>query len=401
MKKVLIISHSMNIGGAEKALLGLLSSFDYENYCVDLFLCRHEGEFIQFIPKNVNLLPANQSEYLAIPMKALIKKKKWKIVYGRLKAKILAKIKTKSLNLSNNNQVELLYSHKYTYKYFDSINPHVEYDLAISFLTPHYICANKCKAKKKIAWIHTDYATIDLDIDSELEMWNPFDYIISISDQCTQSFLLKMPTLEKKIVRIDNIITNEMIIEQSELFQPTEMKANNNELIFCSIGRFCNAKNFDNIPNICKRLLQLGIKIKWYIIGYGGDEKLIISKIREENMQSHVIILGKKVNPYPYIKKCDFYLQPSRYEGKSVSVREAQILHKLVIITNYPTANSQLENGIDGVIVPMDNEGCAKGILNFLQNVELQKKILTNLNLHDYSNSSEIKKIYKLMENKL
>ena len=118
-------------------------------------------------------------------------------------------------------------------------------------------------------------------------------------------------------------------------------------------------------------------------------------------MQSHVIILGKKVNPYPYIKKCDFYLQPSRYEGKSVSVREAQILHKLVIITNYPTANSQLENGIDGVIVPMDNEGCAKGILNFLQDIELQRKILTNLNLHDYSNSSEIKKIYKLMENNL
>ena len=401
MKKILVISHAMNIGGAEKALLGLLSSFDYENYCIDLFLCRHEGELMQFIPKNINLLSVNQSEYLAVPMKALIKKKKWKIVYGRLKAKVLAKIKIKSLNLSNNNQVELLYSHKYTYKYFDFINPHVEYDLAISFLTPHYICSNKCKAKKKIAWIHTDYATIDLDIDSELEMWNPFDYIISISDQCTQSFLSKMPTLEKKIIRIDNIITDKMIIKQSELFHPIEMKVNNNELIFCSIGRFCHAKNFDNIPNICKRLLQLGINIRWYIIGYGGDEKLIISKIREENMQSHVIILGKKVNPYPYIKKCDFYLQPSRYEGKSVSVREAQILHKLVIITNYPTANSQLENGIDGVIVPMDNEGCAKGILNFLQDIELQRKILNNLNLHDYSNSSEIKKIYKLMESNL
>ena len=401
MKRILLLSQTMEIGGAEKALLGLLNSFDYSKYSVDLYLCRHKGDFFRYLPNEVNILPMNQGKYLAVPLQELIQERQWKMLYGRIKAKFLALKRIKKLGLKSENQVELLYSHKYTNKYFDYINPNIEYDLAISFLTPHYICINKCKAKKKIAWIHTDYATIDLDIDSELDMWNPFDYIISISDQCTQSFLSKMPTLEKKIIRIDNIITNKMIIEQSELFQPIEMKVNNNELIFCSIGRFCHAKNFDNIPNICKRLLQLGINIRWYIIGYGGDEKLIISKIREENMQSHVIILGKKVNPYPYIKKCDFYLQLSRYEGKSVSVREAQILHKLVIITNYPTANSQLENGIDGVIVPMDNEGCAKGILNFLQDIELQKKILTNLNLHDYSNSSEIKKIYKLMENNL
>ena len=78
-------------------------------------------------------------------------------------------------------------------------------------------------------------------------------------------------------------------------------------------------------------------------------------------MQERVIILGKKNNPYPYMRACDLYVQPSRYEGKAVTVREAQLLGKPVVITNYATSASQLEDGADGVIVPMDNAGCAEG----------------------------------------
>lgn len=140
------------------------------------------------IPKEVNLLDTNQSRYLAVSMKSLLKEKAFKILCGRLKAKILSKNTVKKLGLKPDNQVELTYSHKYTYQYMDFINPNKEYDLAISFLTPHYICINKCNAKKKIAWIHTDYSTIDIDVKTELDMWNKFDYIASISNQCTKAF---------------------------------------------------------------------------------------------------------------------------------------------------------------------------------------------------------------------
>lgn len=76
LKKILILSHAMEIGGAERALLGLLSSFDYSRYQVDLFLCRQEGELLRFIPDNINILPTNQAKYLAVPMRVLIKEKK-------------------------------------------------------------------------------------------------------------------------------------------------------------------------------------------------------------------------------------------------------------------------------------------------------------------------------------
>ena len=396
-KKILIISHALEIGGAERALIGLLNSFDYSQYQVDLFLCRQEGELYSYIPKEVNVLPMNQARYLAVPMINLLKNKQWRMLYGRLKAKWLAKRTVKKQQLKPENQVELTYSHKYTYKYLDFINPDVEYDFAISFLTPHYICMTKCRAKKKMAWIHTDYSTIDIDVETELNMWKPYDYIASISDKCTEAFLSKLPSLENKIIRIDNIITKDMIINQSCEFIPDDMKRQSNEYILCSIGRFSYAKNFDNVPYICRKILENGIKIKWYLIGFGGDEALIRNKIKEEHMENYVFILGKKTNPYPYIKECDFYVQPSRYEGKAVTVREAQILCKPAIITDFPTAKSQLKDGYDGIIVSMDNEVCAEGIVNFINNNELQKKIINNLKKNDYSNSNEINKIYALI----
>ena len=398
MKNILIVSQTMEIGGAEKALLGLLNSFDYSNYQVDLFLCRQDGELFDLIPSCTNVLPENQAKYLAIPMKNLIRKKQFKMLYGRLKAKILAKNEVKRKNLKPDNQVELTYSHLYTYRYIDFINEDIEYDLAISFLTPHYICLHKCNAKNKIAWIHTDYSTIDIDIETEKKMWDGFDKIASISKQCTDSFLSKFPELANKIIRIDNIITKEMILKQSDCDVSKEINRNKDEIILCSVGRFSTAKNFDNVPSICKKILDHGINVKWYLIGYGSDESLIKEKIKENKMEKHVIILGKKINPYPYIKACDFYIQPSRYEGKAVTVREAQILCKPVIITKFPTSASQLTDGYDGVIVDMDNDGCAKGIVNFINNKELQEKIRQNLKSNDFSNSNEIEKIYRLVE---
>jgi glycosyltransferase involved in cell wall biosynthesis len=395
-KKIIIVSHAMEIGGAERALLGLLNSFDYSKYQVDLFLMRQEGDLFKFIPKEVNLLPMNQARYLAVPMKFLIAKHEISMLYGRLKAKYLAKKRVKELGLKKENQVELTYSHRYTWEYMDDINPDVEYDLAISFLTPHYICLNHVKAKKKIAWIHTDYSTIDIDVETELGMWERYDYIASISENVTETFLNKFPVLQDKIIRIDNIVTNSMVEEQADELIDIEFEKENC-IKLLSIGRFSYPKNFDNIPKISKYILERGLNIKWYLVGFGGDEQLIQENIEKYGMKDRVIILGKKDNPYPYIKNCDIYVQPSRYEGKAVTVREAQILQKPVIITDYATAHSQIEDGYDGVIVPLDNKECAKGIERVIRDSDLQNKLIENTKKTHYSNESEVEKIYKLI----
>lgn len=147
-----------------------------------------------------------------------------------------------------------------------------------------------------------------------------------------------------------------------------------------------------------ERIRERGMDITWYLIGFGRDEELIKRKIAEANMQEYVKILGKKENPYPYIQACDVYIQPSRYEGKCVTVREAQMLGKPVIITNYETAKEQLESGVEGIIVPMQNQECADQIFDLLNNNCLLEQLSFNCQMRKYSNKEEVKKIYRILE---
>ena len=366
-KKLLILSHAMQLGGAERSLLGLLDVLKESEYEVDLFLLRHEGELLKYIPEHVRLLPEVPAyTVLARPMKTVLKEGHILLTAARLFARQKAAHFTKRNHLKD-CIVSLEYSHKYTCRFMPNIQPDTEYDLAISYLTPHYFVAEKVKSKRKIAWIHTDYSQVSLDVESETKMWGKYDRIISISSEVSKSFLSVFPALQDKLFEMENILPERLILEQAEAFTVETEMPKHTGVNLLSIGRFCYAKNFDNVPDICRRIVALGANVKWYIIGFGNGEDLIKERIKEAGMEERVILLGKKVNPYPYIKACDLYVQPSRYEGRAVTVTEAQLLGKPVVITNYPTAASQLKAGIDGTIVPLDNKKCAESIFQIIK----------------------------------
>lgn len=392
--RIFIAMHYMEIGGAETALVGLLNALDPARVDVDLFLYDHRGEMMQFIPEWVNLLPQiPKYSVLERPIVELVKRGFWGIAAARMSAKLIGKL-TNVPSFSMD-----VFTSLFTNKLLPTICPQKKYDLAISFLTPHTYVKNKVVAKKKIAWIHTDYTIYPIAKNVERPIWCSYNYIASISNDVTRTFLQVFPTLAPKIMEIENILSPAFVRKRAELEDTDKEFRQTDKISLLSIGRYSEQKNYDNVPDICKRLInKTKLNIKWYIIGYGGDEALIRQKIKEAGMEEHVILLGKRSNPYPYIKACDIYVQPSRYEGKSVTVREAQMLCKPVVVTNYPTAPSQIRSGIDGVIVPMDNEGCAHGLAEVICDKSLQERIIAHLKTHDYGNESEVDKIYELIE---
>lgn len=427
---ILINMHYLEIGGAETALIGLLNALDPKRVDVDLFLHDHRGEMMQFVPEWVNVLPPiKEYTMLERPITELIKHGHWLIAGARLWAKYVSGKAYKKRHSSLPNASAFHYMAKYTTPLLPRINPKVRYDLAISFLNPHQTTVQKVNARKRIAWIHTDYTKIWVDVNDELPVWSKYDYIASISPDVTKTFLQTFPSLANtnKIVEIENILSPAFVRRRADIEDVetelssyggvkiltigrfSEQKNFDNLPDICrrlieemtrllSVGRFSEAKNYDNVPDICRRMVKEGVDVKWFIIGFGGDEQLIRRKIEEAGMQEHVIILGKRSNPYPYIKACDIYVQPSRYEGKSVTVREAQMLCKPVVVTNYPTASSQIKSGIDGVIVPMDNDGCARGLAEVITDKALQERIVGYLKTHDYGNEREVENIYRMVE---
>ena len=395
MKRILIVHFNMEFGGAESSLLGLLDTIDYSKYTVDLFLLSHSGELMPLINEHVNLLPENSSyKALTQPISANLRNGNLGIAFARCYARMRSALSRGALHFPHNYKQ---YFHKLSMPYLPNIPG--EYDLAISFNDPHYIIGEKVNAKVKLAWFHTDASRIQFCDDIEKEMWGMSDYAINVSGNCKEAFDRSHPYLDmSRSLVIENLLSKKMILTRSAEFDTSEEMMQENSKILLSVGRFCEAKNFDNVPDICRRLVADGLDVKWYLIGYGGDEPLIRQKIDEAGMQARVIILGKKDNPYPYMRACDLYVQCSRYEGKAVTVREAQLLGKPVVITDYATSGSQLEDGVDGVIVPMDNAGCAAGIAALLRDPARMQWLSENCKKRDYTNSAEVEKIYALME---
>ena len=377
MKSTLFFTiHYLELGGAERSLIGLLRAMDYSKVNVDLFVYSHRGELMKDIPPEVNLLP-EIPEYAQMerPMKDVLKDGYWRIVLARLKAKRqFARYQKK--NHPKDGGAIFGYVAKFVTPLLPDIHPDKEYDLAVSFLAPHDIVLEKVKARKKACWIHTDYSKVDIDTDLECPVWSRYDHIAAVSDDVAKAFIDQFPSLSEKVVTVPNIIDSQYVREQAGAFDvKDEMPREEGVTNLLSVGRFTEAKNFDNVPDICRRILEAGIPVRWYLIGFGGDENLIRQRIAAAGMEKHVIILGKKDNPYPYMQACDVYVQPSRYEGCPVTIREAQALVKPVIATAFPTVKSAIQDGVDGIIVPLDNEGCARGIVRVLRDPGLQNHV--------------------------
>ncbi|MBD8071309.1 glycosyltransferase [Bacillus sp. PS06] len=396
MKNIIIASYDMEVGGVERSLISMLNNFDYKKFDVDLMLYRHQGDFMKLLPSNPRLLE-EISAYTTFrkSISETFRENHFGIGFSRVFSKIHANFykKIKKVDEPGYFQMQLMWKH--ALPLLPAIN--TNYDVAISYLWPHYFIAEKVNAKKKIAWIHTDYSKVETNFRDDLEMWNKFDHIIAVSEACKESFINKYKELESKTTVIENLTSPDFIKKMgSESIQNSMLGDSRFKLL--TVARLSHAKGIDNAIRALSILKEKGMNdIVWYIVGYGGDEPMLKEMIKNCNLQDNFVLLGKKENPYPYIKACDLYVQPSRYEGKAVTVTEAKILAKPILITNYSTASSQLVNGIEGVICDQSVEGLVKGIEEFYVNPELKDVLINNLKGQDYSNSYELDKLYNII----
>ncbi|EJR36254.1 MULTISPECIES: glycosyltransferase [Bacillus cereus group] len=397
-KRILITSFDMEIGGVERSLIGLLNTIDYSKYDIDLMLFKHEGGFFSLLPKEPNLLEELQ-QYTTFrkSIKQILQEGHYSIGITRIIGRIMGVMHGRYVNSKEPGYFVIQYGWRISLPFLPKLRE--EYDVAISFLWPHYFIGDKVRAKRKIGWIHTDYSNIQLNKEMECKMWRKMDDIVAVSESCRDTFLNSLPYINKKVQVIENIIDSEFVREQSnEGDINQEIPINRERIKLVTVARLSHAKGIDDAIYALRKLLDQGYDIEWYIVGYGPQEaelKLLIDKL---GLQDEFVLLGKKINPYPYIKACDIYVQPSRYEGKAVTVREAQILKKPVLITNFSTAKSQLENGVDGYICPMGIKGIVEGIKKMIDDVEFRSEIVNNVSQKNYGNEIEVEKIYRLIE---
>ncbi|MEB3100770.1 glycosyltransferase [Ferviditalea candida] len=399
MKKILIASFDLEVGGVERSLISMLEQFDYKHHSVDLMLYKHQGDFMSLLPQKVNLLRENR-HYAAFrkSIGELLRNRQYAIGLSRMIAKMHAGFMGAMKRITEPGYYQMQLMWKYALPFLPKMEK--KYDMAISYLWPHYFVAEKVNADTKVAWIHTDYSTVETDRAMDMSMWNKFDHIAAVSEACRDSFLRKYPELESKVWVVENITSPNFVrtLADEEITSPL---LSDRRFKVMTVARLSHAKGIDQAVHTLKLLKDRGYDdIVWYVVGYGGDESAIRQLISKYSLEDRFILLGKQLNPYPFMRASDIYVQPSRYEGKAVTVTEAKILGKPILITNYPTAGSQVEDGYDGIICDLSVEGIARGIERLYHSEALRAHLVRNLKDMDFSNGDELEKLYAMIGNR-
>ena len=399
-KRIFFYIHELPIGGAERALLCLLNTIDYGKYDVDLMVGWHHGEMMKMIPEQANLLPENKAyRLLYLSEKEAFKAWRPDIAIAKYAARARKKLYRiiNPLPEGKDDLTPFYYTPRYTVPLLPSLYNLGKYDLAVSFLAPHHIVAEKVDAKTKIAWIHYDYSKCDSEISKERKIWSKYDKIVSLSPKTTAIFTNLWPETADKIVEIHNILSSKTLHAEAGDVYPEEYDSN--VLNILSVGRISVQKNFQIIPHIAKELKKRGLKFRWTILG-PGNRQPIRDEIAATGTEDSVFAIWGRENPYPYIKKADIYVQPSVWEANSVVVEEAKILCRPIVVTPYPTAHQQIQNGVTGIVASDYEGGLVDAIYNLAVNPAEREKLTANLSSMDLGNESEVEKFYALIDNK-
>ncbi len=376
-RKILFITFSMPIGGIESALIALLNAIDYESYDVTLLLVACEGERLKDINEKVRVrsLDVKDRIYIDHISYALQLAREFRFKYFKDIAMRLFISGGHRLLAMAGRQMDV-------WRYLSRNVSHRDefYDVVIDYSgsLKGYII-DKVYAKKKIAWNHFDYHYFDKDRESDEKKISKLDYVVAVSKSDASTLKKYFPQFKDKINYMHNIIDRDFIRIRADETVHEKIGAIKADFFkICSVGRLQKQKDFALAIEAGRILKKQGYCYKWYIIGEGAERTLLESMIKVYELQDHIFLLGAKENPYPYMKNSDFYVQTSVFEGRCISVSEAQLLYKPAVVTDVQGLNDIVVNQVTGFIVDRTPEAVAKGITDmtrdkikeFMQNLE-------------------------------
>lgn len=105
------------------------------------------------------------------------------------------------------------------------------------------------------------------------------------------------------------------------------------------------------------------------IIGEGEEREKIEDLISKRKVTS-IKLIGYCENPYPYMKKADWFLCCSKFEGFSTVLQEALVLGKAIITTDIGGARELLGDSEYGIVVENSEEALYCAMKSIIENSE-------------------------------
>lgn len=351
-KKILIRIGSLRHGGAEKVLINFLKNLPKDKYEVDLLINLYTGMYIQEVPSWVKLHYLLKGEMITTNKPHEIPVKAFRVLYQKMFLMFPA----------------LLYKFILNNK---------KYDVEIAAIHGMYkeVLSSPQKDSKKIVWVQNDIFNLKEYTPDVIRQFFKFDRILVISNKLKEE-MQKLARTEKEkqaVVKIFNPIDSQDTLQKAEV-EINDYPFSKDLPTFVTIGTVYPQKGYDRLLDVHKKLMDEGLKHQIIIIGDGFDFENIQAKLNQLGLQETVKMLGFRSNPYPYLKKSDFYVMSSRHEGFPTIIAEALILNKPVVSTDVSGIKDLLQDGKLGLITPNSEDGIYEGMKQFLSNSELSKQ---------------------------
>ena len=389
-KSILFVINSLGCGGAEKSLLSLLSLLDYDKYDVTLQMFRRGGMFEELLPPEVHI--RKELDYTAFCSQSMAKQ----MLSFDLR-RIAARVRTSLFLRSNAKKGSPLHDAQAYWKYSAAAyDPLPErYDVAIAWGqgTPTHFVAEKVRAQKKFAWVNADYENVGHNKDFDCKYYAAFTGIICVSDKLCLTLQKAFPEYAAKMTTIYDINNPATIFTMAD--QPCSL-LNRENLTLVTVGRLVPQKGYDIAAKAAWLLKKRNVKFHWYVVG-GGDSAPIEKDIAQYGISDCFTLLGAKANPYPYMKAADIYVQTSKFEGYCLTLAEARMLNVPCVTTNFDVVYAQMINGENGLVVEMNAEAVADGIIRLATDQELYQHIKGYQIQEKKGNVEEIEKFYALV----
>ena len=387
MKKVAIVLDSMSIGGIPKACAAFVRQL--VEYCdVTMIMRRDDGELMDLLPGKAHVKVVPHGSFRTVFRGHLAARRGFRLIkfaVSYLWWTYLCKRWVKS------NEILA----KETGVFVDD-----EYDCVMAFhgMSIHHLVTAlyNVKADKKIAWIHGDHPFSDAHKIDAGRIYEKFDKIYCGSNIAKNKFLSDFPGAASITDTYYCYIDTEDVKKKStefscEVFQPGYFN-------ILTVGRLSQEKGQDLIPETVRRLKENGYKIKWFLIGDGDDKNRIEELIHQNNVCGDVVLLGAMSNPFPFMKECDLYVQPSYSECYSLTVFEALSLGKIVLCSDVAGASELLTSGEEAIFSKPTVDCLVQNISMLIDDCELRYKIVSHIHGNDYSSENEVIKVLKYLD---
>lgn len=352
--KILFRHHSMEMGGVEKVLLSLLKNLDPDKFEMTVCLTLNQGKLRNEIPEHVRklYLTDGKEDFSGNPLL-----KKIQLLTRRIKLKKLK---------SNPAIADRL------------INDVFDVEIGMDYRDYDAVLNSTNKKSKKIGWFHSEIgvSTFQPAVSGILKSFPRFDHIVYCSYKIKKMMHHYNPDLNYPA---ESVIINPIPIEEIKSKAKQEPEIFPEGPVFVSVGRLDSRKGHHKLIQAHKKLIDEGFHHSIIIIGDGDEMKNLSFQAAKYNIEKTFILKGNQMNPYPYIRRADYFILPSETEARPLVIAEALLLQKPIIATNVGDVGLMIKDRKTGYLISYEIDEMYSAMKTFLTDSVLVAQILENL----------------------